>query len=117
MGVGAAPEGVLAAAALRCLGGELLGRLKYRNDEERARGVRMGADEHKVYRSDELASGKDIRFIATGVTDGQLLEGVRFFARGVRTHSVLMSLSGGKMRFIDTFHYEDPENPPLIRLS
>ncbi|MSQ37776.1 MAG: class II fructose-bisphosphatase [Chloroflexi bacterium] len=117
MGTGGAPEGVLAAAALRCLGAEILGRLKFRNDDERERGRRMGiTDEKRVYRTEELASGKDLRFIATGVTDGELLQGVRFFARGVRTHSVLMSLASGKMRFIDTFHYEDPENPPLIRL-
>ncbi len=117
MGIGGAPEGVLAAAALRCLGAEILGRLRFRNDEERARAKTMGiSDENRVYRAEDLASGRDIRFIATGVTDGDLLQGVRVFARGVRTHSVLMSLTGGKLRFIDSFHYEDPEHPPLIRL-
>ena len=117
MGTGGAPEGVLAAAALRCMGAEILGRLKFRSDDERERGRRMGiVDEKRIYRTDELASGKDLRFIATGVTDGELLQGVRFFARGVRTHSVVMSLGAGTMRFIDTFHFEDPANPPLIRL-
>ncbi len=117
MGSGGAPEGVLAAAALKCMGGELLGRLKFRNDDERARARRMGvSDENKVYRTDELASGEDIRVIATGVTDGELLQGVRFFARGVRTHSVLMDARFGKMRFIDTQHFEDVSNPPMLRL-
>jgi fructose-1,6-bisphosphatase II len=116
-GVGGTPEGVLAAAALKCIGGEILGRLKFRNDEERARAKRMGiSDENKIYRTEELASGKDIRFIATGVTDGELLQGVRFFARGVRTHSVLLDGRMGKVRFIDTQHFEDPAKPPVIRL-
>ncbi len=117
MGSGGAPEGVLAAAALKCIGGEILGRLRFRNDDERARARRMGVvDESRVYRTDDLASGKDIRFIATGVTDGELLQGVRFFARGVRTHSVLLDAPRGKMRFIDTQHFEDPTNPPVVRL-
>jgi fructose-1,6-bisphosphatase II len=117
MGSGGAPEGVLAAAALKCIGGELLGRLKFRNDDERARAKRMGVtDENKVYRTEELASGKDIRFVATGVTDGELLQGVRFFARGVRTHSVLLDGRMGKMREIDTQHFEDLANPPVVRL-
>jgi fructose-1,6-bisphosphatase II len=117
MGTGGAPEGVLAAAALRCLGAEILGRLKFRNDDERARARRMGiTDESRIYRTEDLASGEDIRFIATGVTDGELLRGVRFFGRGVRTHSVLMDRSLGKLRFIDTTHFDDPKNPPILRL-
>src|SRR6266480_577103 len=93
MGIGAAPEGVLAAAALRCVGGELLGRLKFRNDED-------------------LASGNDIRFVATGVTDGDVLRGVHFFARGAATHSILLDRLMGKLRFIDTTHFEDIDHPP-----
>jgi fructose-1,6-bisphosphatase II len=117
MGTGGAPEGVLAAAAMRCLGGEILGRLKFRNDEERARAKKMGVtDEHKIYRTDELASGKDIRFVATGVTDGELLRGVRFFSHGARTHSLLLDSSRGRVRFIDTQHFDDPAHPPVIRL-
>jgi len=117
MGSGGAPEGVLAAAALTCVGGEILGRLKFRNDDERARARRMGVtDENKVYRTDELASGKDIRFVATGVTDGELLQGVRIFARGVRTHSILLDGRMGKVRFINTQHFEDPAHPPVVRL-
>ncbi|HYK98514.1 MAG TPA: class II fructose-bisphosphatase [Candidatus Acidoferrales bacterium] len=116
-GSGGAPEGVLAAAALKGIGGEILGRLKFRNDDERARARRMGVtDENKVYRTEELASGKDIRFVATGVTDGEVLQGVRIFARGVRTHSILIDGRMGKVRFINTQHFEDPAKPPVVRL-
>ena len=118
MGIGAAPEGVLAAAALRCVGGELLGRLKFRNDEERARARKMGiVDQERIYRTEDLASGKDIRFVATGVTDGDVLRGVHFFARGAATHSILLDRLMGKLRFIDTTHFEDIDHPPLIRLE
>jgi fructose-1,6-bisphosphatase II len=118
MGTGGAPEGVLAAAALRCLGGELIGRLRFRNDEERARARKMGiVDENRIYRTEDLASGNDIRFVATGVTDGEVLQGVHFFARGARTHSILLDRLMGKLRFIDTTHFEDIERPPIIRLE
>jgi fructose-1,6-bisphosphatase II len=117
MGTGGAPEGVLAAAALRCLGAEILGRLRFRSDEERARAKKMGVhDEGRVYRTEELASGQDMRFIATGVTDGEVLQGVRFIGRGVRTHSIVLDHTAGKLRFIDSWHFEDPENPPMVRL-
>ncbi len=117
MGTGGAPEGVLAAAALRCLGAEILGRLRFRSDEERERARKMGiSDEKRIYRTEDLASGKDLRFIATGVTDGELLQGVRFFNKGVRTHSVLLDSSMGKLRFIDTHHFDEPEDPPIVRL-
>ena len=117
MGIGGAPEGVLAAAALKGIGGEILGRLKFRSDEERARAKKMGVtDENKVYRTDELAKGKDIRFVATGVTDGELLQGVRFFANGVRTNTILIDGRMGKVRFINTQHFEDPAKPPVVRL-
>jgi fructose-1,6-bisphosphatase class II len=117
MGIGGAPEGVLAAAALKGIGGEILGRLKFRSDAERARAKKMGViDENKVYRTDELAKGKDIRFVATGVTDGELLQGVRFFANGVRTNTILIDGRMGKVRFINTQHFEDPAKPPVVRL-
>src|SRR5881628_1498984 len=118
MGTGGAPEGVLAAAALRCLGAEILARLRFRNEEERARARKMGVtDERKVYRTEDLASGKDIRFVATGVTDVEVLERVHLFARGARTHSILIDRLMGKLRFIDTTHFEDIDNPPIIRLE
>ena len=118
MGTGGAPEGVLAAAALRCLGAEILGRLRFRNDEERARAKKMGiADEDRIYQTEELASGKDIRFVATGVTDGEVLKGVHFFARGARTHSIILDRLMGKLRLVDTTHFDDIDQPPLIRLE
>jgi fructose-1,6-bisphosphatase II len=117
MGTGGAPEGVVAAAALKGIGGEILGRLRFRNDAERARAKKMGiTDENKVYRTEDLAKGKDIRFVATGVTDGELLHGVRFFAHGVRTDTVLIDARMGKVRFINTQHFEDLAKPPIIRL-
>jgi fructose-1,6-bisphosphatase II len=117
MGTGGAPEGVLAAAALKCLGAEILGRLKFRSDEERERAKTMGiVDDGRVYRTNDLASGKDVRFVATGVTDGDVLQGVRLFAGGARTHSVLMDSRLGKLRFMNTHHFEDPANPPVVRL-
>jgi fructose-1,6-bisphosphatase II len=117
MGTGGAPEGVLAAAALRCFGAEILGRLRFRNEEERDRARKMGVtDEKRIYRTEDLASGKDIRFVATGVTDGELLQGVRFFAHGVRTHSILADSVHGRIRFLDTQHFDDPARPPVIRL-
>jgi fructose-1,6-bisphosphatase II len=118
MGIGAAPEGVLAAAALRCIGGEILGRLKFATDEERTRARKMGiTDLDRVYRTEDLAPGHDLRFIATGVTDGDVLHGVRFFNRGARTHSMLLDRKAGTLRFMDATHFDDPERPPNIRLN
>ena len=118
MGIGGAPEGVLAAAALRCVGGEILGRLKFRNDEERARAKRMGVtDENRVYRTEDLVGAERLVFVATGVTDGELLKGVRFFRGGVRTESVVMQYAQAKIRFVDTYHVEDQKRPPVIRLE
>ncbi len=108
MGIGGAPEGVLTAAALRCLGGEIQARFRYRSDEERARGAAMGhGDEDRVYSTEELASGDNIVFAATGVTAGDLLQGVRFFGGGARTHSVVMAYQTKQVRFVDTVHMFD----------
>lgn len=104
MGTGGAPEGVLAAAALRCLGGEIQGRFKPRNDDERRRLEAMGANEERIYRTEELASGKNIVFGATGITDGDLLRGVKFFKNGARTHSITMGLRSSVIRFTDSVH-------------
>ena len=73
-------------------------------------------DENRIYRTEDLARGKDIRFVATGVTDGELLQGVRFFARGARTHTILLDGRMGKVRFINTQHFEDPAKPPVVRI-
>ena len=118
MGIGGAPEGVLSAAALRCVGGEILARLKFRSDEERTRAKRMGVmDETRIYRTEDLAPARSLAFVATGVTDGELLKGVRFFGGAVRTHSIVMQLSPGKIRFIDSIHIEDQQHPPVIRIE
>ena len=117
MGIGGAPEGVLTAAALRCLGGEIQARFRYRSDAERARGEAMGhGDEDRVYRTDELASGDNIVFAATGVTAGDLLQGVRFFGGGARAHSLVMAYQTKQVRFVDTVHMFDRDRPPSVRL-
>jgi len=117
MGIGGAPEGVITAAALRCLGGEIQARFRYRSDEERERGARMGhGDEARVYTTEELASGDTLVFAATGVTAGDLLEGVRFFGGGARTHTVVMAYQSKQVRFIDTVHMFDRDSPPRVRL-
>jgi fructose-1,6-bisphosphatase II len=117
MGIGGAPEGVITAAALRCLGGEIQARFRYRSDEERERGARMGhGDEDRVYRTEDLAPGEDLVFAATGVTAGDLLEGVRFFGGGARTHSLVMAYQAKQVRFVDTVHMFDRDSPPRVRL-
>jgi fructose-1,6-bisphosphatase II len=117
MGIGGAPEGVITAAALRCLGGEIQARFRYRNDEERERGRRMGhGDEDRIYHTEDLASGENLVFAATGVTAGDLLEGVRFFGGGARTHSLVMAYQTKTVRFVDTVHMFDRERPPSVRL-
>ena len=107
IGIGGAPEGVIAAAALRCMGGAMQGRLKFRNDSERGRADRMGIKDHaKVWSVEELAQG-DVMFAATGVTDGDMLKGVRFFAGGARTYSIVMRSKSGTIRWIEAVHHFD----------
>ena len=108
MGSGGAPEGVLAAAAMRCLGGEIFGRLIIDTPEKEARARSMGIeDPSRVYTSKDLASGKQVIFAATGVTEGALMKGVRFFGEGIRTSSVLMQTDPPRVQFIDTIHVKD----------
>ncbi len=116
MGSGGAPEGVLTAAALRCLGGQILGQFVPRNPAERERCKEMGIDPDRVYDTDELASGTSIMFAATGVTDGALLKGVRYFGGGARTHSLVLSLQSRTVRFVDTVHMFDPQAIGHVRL-
>ncbi len=107
MGVGGAPEGVLAAAALRCLNGEILARLVTTKPEHEERMAKMGIrDPKRIYKTDELAPGKRIVFACTGVTPGDLLRGVRFFGEGARTHSLLMTQEPHHVRFVDSVHLE-----------
>lgn len=107
MGVGGAPEGVITAAAVRCIDGDMQGRLKFRNDEERARAHKMGiTDLDRVYGAEDLARG-DVMFAATGVTGGEFLQGVRFFHKGAETHSVVMRSRSGTVRFVTATHRLD----------
>ncbi|MFG1482635.1 class II fructose-bisphosphatase [Halobacteriovorax sp. GFR7] len=106
-GTGGAPEGVIAAAALRCIGGDFQGRLKPRNDEEIARAKTMGIDDiNKIYTIDELASG-NVMFCATGVTDGSFLNGVKFKSWGAVTESIVMRSQSGTIRRITAEHRFD----------
>ena len=105
MGTGGAPEGVLTAAALRCLNGEILGRLVIKDEAQAERFKSMGIRDHKkVYTTAELAPGREMIFAATGVTDGSLLKGVRFFGEGVRLHSLVLTLATRSVRFIESVH-------------
>ena len=119
MGIGGAPEGVITAAALRCLGGEIQARFRWRSDEERARAERMGIDpsEERVYSTTDLCPGETIVFSATGVSPRAIcLQGVRFFGGGARTHSLVMSYQSKQVRFVDTVHMFDRDRPPSVRL-
>jgi len=108
MGTGGAPEGVITAAAMRCLGGEIYARLVVSTPEHEQRCRAMGiTDFKKIYRSRDLASGNNIVFAATGVTDGSLMKGVRFFGDGIRTTSLVMQTHPHRIRFIDSIHVND----------
>ncbi len=112
MGTGGAPEGVIVAAALRCLGGEIQGRLRALDAHQEQRLKDLGiADAQRVYSTEELAPGKQILFSCSGVTDGELLRGVRFFGGGSRTSTLFMSLSQNIIRFVDTIHREQTTTP------
>lgn len=107
MGSGGAPEGVIAAAALRCTGGDFQGQLIFRNDTERERARKMGiTDFERIYGIEDLAQGK-VLFCATGVTQGTFLDGVRFVAHGAITHSVVMRSESGTIRYIQAEHHFD----------
>jgi fructose-1,6-bisphosphatase II len=107
MGTGGAPEGVLTAAALRCLNGQILARLVVTKKEHQERLERMGVkDAKRIYSTEDLAPGKKIIFACTGVTDGNLLKGVRFFGEGVRTTSMILTLDERQVRFIDSVHLD-----------
>jgi fructose-1,6-bisphosphatase II len=107
MGTGGAPEGVLTAAAMRCLGGEIYARLVVSTPEHEQRCRAMGiTDFKKIYKSKDLASGQNIVFAATGVTEGSLMKGVRFFGDGIRTTSLVMQTNPHRIRFIDSIHVQ-----------
>jgi fructose-1,6-bisphosphatase class II len=111
MGTGGAPEGVLTAAAMRCLNGEIQGRLVLTKDTDRERLDKMGISDHeRIYYTEDLAPGSRIVFSATGVTSGDLLQGVRFFGEGSRTHSLVMSTQPRFVRFVDTIHVREGDD-------
>jgi fructose-1,6-bisphosphatase class II len=111
MGTGGAPEGVLTAAAMRCLNGEIQGRLVLTKPADQERLKKMGiSDINKVYGTEDLAPGRNVIFAAAGVTDGNLLKGVRFFGEGIRTQTLLMTTVPHQVRFIDTILAKDDPN-------
>jgi len=117
MGIGGAPEGVLAAAAMRCLHGEMVARLVVNTPELEERVARMGIkNPRRIYTAGDLAIGTHIVFTASGVTDGALLRGVRFFGEGFRTHTLLMTSSSNTVQFIDAVHLNRKPGPRGVRL-
>jgi len=116
MGIGGAPEGVLTAAAMRCLGGDIHARLKPLNEEQEQRLVDLEIDDvDRIYRREDLAPGENLLFCCTGVTDGQLLKGVRFFGGGYRSSTLFMSLNRKVIRFVDSIRRDDTDTPVLFK--
>jgi fructose-1,6-bisphosphatase II len=107
MGVGGTPEGVLTAAAIQCIGGVIQGKAWPRNEKERDAALATGVDLDKVYYTDDLINSEDVFFAATGVSTGELLEGVRYFSGGAATQSLAMRSSSGTVRWVDAMHNFD----------
>lgn len=110
LGIGGTPEGVLAAAAMRCMGGEIQGRMWARHDEDRARAAEEGFDLDKVLGTRDLVGGESVSFAATGITGGEFLRGVTFTGKGAITHSVMMRSKTGSVRYMDAYHNLDKLN-------
>ena len=104
LGIGGTPEGIIAACALKCMGGVILGKLAPRDDAERRRALDAGLDIGQVLTTDELVSSDDVFFAATGITDGELLSGVRYRRDGATTHSLVMRSRSGTIRSIRSEH-------------
>ncbi|MCG8456869.1 MAG: class II fructose-bisphosphatase [Holophagales bacterium] len=116
MGIGGAPEGVITAAAMRCLGGQIQARLVGSNDAQKERLKKLGyQDLSKIYETEDLACGENLVFSCTGVTDGELLRGVRLFGGGTRTSTLYMSLHSSIIRFVETIHRDSPLTPVHFR--
>jgi fructose-1,6-bisphosphatase II len=111
LGVGGTPEGVLAACAIRAMGGELQGKLYIRNQEEKKLGLKMGYSLDKVITMDDLVSSNDVFFAATGITDGELLGGVRYIGHGAETESLVIRGKTGTVRWINAKHNFEKLNP------
>lgn len=107
LGIGGTPEGVIAAAAIKCLGGVHQGRLWPRNDEERSKAIDMGYELDKVLQVDDLISGDDVFFAATGITDGDLIRGVRYRGESAITQSIVMRSRSGTVRVVDAYHHRE----------
>jgi fructose-1,6-bisphosphatase II len=107
LGIGGSPEAVLTACALKCVGGEIQAKLWPRNEEERRKALEMGYDLNRIYTTDDLCSGQNIFFSATGITDGELLKGVRYFGGGARTETLVMRSKSGTVRRIEAVHRWD----------
>lgn len=115
IGTGGAPEGVITAAAMRCLGGEIQGRLTPLNDAQRKRLADLQLDDdQRVYKTQDLAPGKELLVSCSGVTDGQLLRGVRYFGGGSRIHTLSMCLSRNTIRFVDSIRRTDSQAPVIF---
>ena len=115
MGTGGAPEGVLTAAAMKCLGGEILARFAPKDDAQRERCAKMGVDPKRVYGTNDLAPGGNVVFLASGVTRGDLLDGVRFFGTGARVSSMVMTYTSMTIRFSDSIYLEQRGSIPVLR--
>ena len=116
LGIGGAPEGVLAAAALRCLGGEFQGRLWPEDQEDKKRAQKLGiADIDRILTMDDLVKGNDVIFAATGITDGDFLKGVRYYGNTATTHTIVMRGATGTVRFIDAQHRID-KKPKYVKI-
>jgi fructose-1,6-bisphosphatase II len=116
MGSGGAPEGVITAAAMKCLGGEIQGKFLPADQAELERCQKMGVDPSRIYATNDLAPGSEMVFSATGITDGDLLQGVRLFGNGARTHTIAMGYKTRVVRFIDTVHLLDEGARVTVRV-
>jgi fructose-1,6-bisphosphatase II len=110
MGIGGTPEGIIAACAMKCLGGVIQGRLKPRSEEERERAQAANLDLNQVLTTNDLVSGNDVFFAATGITDGELLKGVRFAPKGITSNSIVMRSRSQTIRLIESEHPAEREN-------
>ena len=113
VGIGGSPEAVLSACALKCIGGEIQTKLWPRNDEEKQKALAMGYDLERVYETNDLCAGDNVFFSATGITDGELLKGVRYFGGGAKTYTLVMRSRSGTVRLIEATHRWDK----LMRFS
>jgi fructose-1,6-bisphosphatase II len=104
LGIGGTPEGIITACAIKCLGGVIQGRLWPQDDDERQRAIDAGHDLDRVLSTDDLVTGENCFFVATGITDGELLKGVRYRAGGATTHSLVMRSKSGTIRLIESHH-------------